>query len=74
MISTFFFAFVYPTLQSCWLQHFSPRLSCYRATTKDAACLTPTKALKTGAHATPHPVPQPPTGGDPALEAEAIKL
>ena len=71
---TFFFAFVYLTLQSRRLRHFPPRLPCYRATTKDAALLAPTKAFKTGAHATPHSVPQPPTGGDPALEAEAAKL
>jgi hypothetical protein len=74
VILTFFFTFIYPTLQSRWLQHFCPRLPFYRATTKDAACFTLTKALKTGAHAMPHSAPQPPTGGDPALEAEAAKL
>ena len=36
--------------------------------------LTPTKALKTGVHATPHSAPQPPIGVDPVLEAEAVKL
>ena len=45
-----------------------------RATSKHSARLAPTKALKTGAHATPHTVPQPPIGVDPALEAGAEKL
>ena len=46
----------------------------YRATTKDAARLVLTKALKTGAYTTPHSAPQPPTEEDPALAAEAVKL
>ncbi|XP_039797487.1 serine/arginine repetitive matrix protein 1-like [Panicum virgatum] len=38
-------------------------------TTKRPAQLAPTKALKTGAHATPHLAPRPTSGGDQALEA-----
>ena len=45
-----------------------------RATSKHSARLAPTKALKTGAHATPHSVLQPPIRVDPVLEAEAVKL
>ena len=44
------------------------------AIARDAAQLAPTKALKTGARATPHTAPQPPIGVDPVLEAEAVKL
>ncbi|XP_039818690.1 translation initiation factor IF-2-like [Panicum virgatum] len=44
------------------------------ATTKSATCLAPTKALKTGARATPHSAPLPPIRGDQALEAGAVKL
>ncbi|XP_039811988.1 translation initiation factor IF-2-like [Panicum virgatum] len=45
-----------------------------RATTKDVAHLAPTKALKTGAHATPHSAPRPPIRADPVREAEAVKF
>ena len=74
VISSFFFAFVYPTLQSSWLQHFPLRLPRYRATTKDAARLAPIKALKTGVHTTPHSAPQPLTGESQTLEAAAATL
>ena len=45
-----------------------------RGDAKHAPRLAPTKALKTGAHATPHSVLQPPIRVDPVLEAEAVKL
>ena len=48
---------------------FLPRLPSSRA-----ARLAPTKDLKTGAHATLHSASQPPSGGDPVLGAEAVKL
>ena len=53
---------------------FLPRLPSSRAAAKNAAHLAPTKDLKTGAHATPHSASQPPSGGDPVLGAEAVKL
>ena len=47
-------------------------ISSSRVVAKDAAPLAPTKALKTGARATPHSAPQPPPVVD--IVAEAAKL
>jgi len=62
------------SLESCLLQPFLPRPPGCRATTKDAARLTLTKALKTGVGTTLHSAPQPPPGVDQISLAEAVKL
>jgi len=41
---------------------------------RDAAPLVPTKALKTGAHVTPHSAPQPPIGADLVLAVGAMRI
>ena len=51
---------------------FLPPISSSGAIAKDTAPLAPTKALKTGARATPHSAPQPPPIVD--IVAEAAKL